>query len=806
MQLLWQDLKFGARLLGKAPGFSAVALIALALGLGATTAIFSVVDAVLLKPLPFRDPSQMLVIWEKNPAINRYKLFVAPANFEAWRSASRTTEMAAVQDVKMNLTGGPNGYIEPEELRVERVSWSLFNVLGVQPVLGRAFGPDEDQPGRYFSVILSHSLWQRRFAGDRGIVGKTIRLRDKPYTVTGVLPPDFAVMEPGIDVWIPLGFNFTDARLAAGRYWTIIARRKDSIERVRAEFDTIGAQQSLAMPALDKGWSPSIFVLEDELVGTVKRSLWVLLAAVGCLLLMACVNVANLLLSRGASRRKEIALRAALGASRRRVITQLLSESVLLSLGGGALGLLLAAAVIRVLAHSEIASVPRLAFATVDLRLFLFALAVSLATGVLFGAVPALQGSATNLNVALNEGGRGGTMGRGGRAMRNALVVSEVALAVVVLIGAGLLIRSFIRLRTVDLGFRQSGVLTLRIPLAGGRNAAAPKRVEFVQQVSERAAAMPGVTSVGAVSALPLTGLSAGSRFRIDGRPPMLDSQLPMALARPATPAYFRTIGIPLVAGREFAASDDAQSLPVILINRTLARRFWPEGSPIGARMALIDAENPRTWEIVGVVGDVKSEGMEKDDWPTIYQPFAQEPSFSPALVVRTAGPPLALASAIQREVRNLDPNQPLADVRTLEEIVSLSYSSARFNTGLLAVFAGIAFVLASVGIYGVISYDVNERVNEIGIRMALGAQPRDLLRLVVGQGARMAGYGIALGLLLSFALTRLMSSMLFGVNPTDAYTFASISILLALVALGASYLPSRRALALNPVSALRHE
>src|ERR1041385_9104334 len=477
MHLLWRDRRYGARLLWKAPGFTAVALLALALGMGATTAIFSVVDAVLLKPLPFRDPGRVLVIWERNPAINKFKLFVEPVNFLAWQKQSRTTEMGATQEVRINLTGGPNGHIEPEELKCERVTANLFDILGVQPLRGRTFLPDEDRPGGPLAALLSYELWQRRFAADPAIIGKTIRLRDQPYTVTGVLPAGFAVIEQGMDVWVPLALNPGDARAANAPFLNVIARQKTDLNRVRAELETIGAQMEAALPAINQGKRPSIFVLQDELVGSVKRSLWVLLGAVGCLLLMACVNVANLLLSRGASRRKEIALRAALGAGRRRLVTQLLSESVLLSLGGGALGILLASAVIRGLAHSGIESIPRLANATVDPRLFLFTLLTSLATGVVFGAVPAFQNSGERLSGALNEGGRGGTMGRGSRALRNAQIVSEVALAVVVLIGAGLLIRSFIRLRSKDLGFQPQGLLTMRLPMAGGRNIAPARRI-----------------------------------------------------------------------------------------------------------------------------------------------------------------------------------------------------------------------------------------------------------------------------------------------------------------------------------------
>jgi putative ABC transport system permease protein len=806
MHFFWQDLRYGARRLAKDPAFTAVALLALTLGMGSTATIFSVVDTVLLKPLPFRDAERLLVIWEKNPSQNRYRMFVAPANFLAWQKQSRAVEqMAALQEGRLNLTGGPNGHIDPEELKVERVTAGLFPLLGVEPKVGRTFRPEEDQPGRTNFVLLSHALWQRRFAGDPGIAGKTIRLRDQPYTVVGVLPPAFAVMEPGVEVFVPLGLNPSDTRIANARVLTVIARRRGPLEQVRAELDAVGAQMEQALPALDKGCRPSVFELGDELVSGVRQALWVLMAAVGCLLLMACVNVANLLLARGATRRKEIALRCALGAGRGRIAAQLLSESVLLALGGGALGLLLAAGAIYVLAHGGPAGVPRLAQAALDLRVFGFALGVSLVTGILFGLAPGMQASGSGLSMTLKEGGRGGTAGRAGRRMRNALAIAEVALAVVVLIGAGLLMRSFIRLRGVDPGFRPAGVLTVRVPLAGGRNAAGERRIAFFKQVTDRIATLPGVRAVGAVNVLPLTGLGVGATFAVEGRLAPSAEQRPLGLMRSVNSAYFGAMGIPLVAGRAPADSDTALSPPVIVVNQTLARRFWPGASAMGGRLA-IDQIGGRVAEIVGVVGDVKPDRINGAEWPTIYVPYAQGPAAAMTLAVRTAGAPLGLASAVTREVRQLDPDQPVADVRTMEEVVNLAVSGARFQTALLASFAGVAFLLAAVGIYGVISYDVSRRTNEIGIRMALGAQPADVQWLILGQGARLAVYGIVAGLLGAGVLTRWMGTMLFGVGPTDVWTYAAVSILLAVVALAASYVPSRRAMVPDPVIALRHE
>jgi len=817
MGLIGQDLRYGARLLRKSPGFSVIAVLVMALGIGATTAIFSVVDAVLLKPLPFRAPERLLVIWEKNPAQNQYKLFVAPVNFLEWRKQSQAMEsMAAFQVVHINLTGGPNGHVDPEELKCERVSAEMFQLLGVRPVLGRTFRPEEDLPGHADFALLSHSLWQRRFGGDPAIAGKAIRLRDQSYTVVGVLPAGFSVMTPEVDVWIPLGLSAFDPRSANNRFLTVIARLKAgaSEDRAQMELETIGSGMEQANPALNQGWRPSIFVLENELLGNVRQALWVLLGAVGFLLLMACANVASLLLARATTRRKEIAVRMALGAGRWRIVSQLLAESMILALSGGLLGMLLAWGGVGLMARLGQASIPRLAEARVDARLFLFTLCVSMATGILCGVAPALESSKANLNQALTEGGRSGTTGRAGRTMRSALVVVEVATAVLVLIGAGLLIRSFVRLRSVDPGFQPSGLLTLRVPLSGGRNNAAERRVAFFQQMVDLVATLPGVRAVGAVNGLPLTGLGVGSMFAVSGRPAPPTGQRPLGVLRSVTPGYFRAMGIPLLAGRGFADSDTKPAAPVIVVNQTLARRFWREGNPLGGRL-VVDIDG-RTAAIVGVVGDVKPERMEGEDWPTIYNPYAQVPVATMTLVVRTGdvrtgdvrtgGAPMALASAVEREVHQLDPDQPVADVRPMDAVMDQAVAGARFNTVLLGVFAAIAFALAAVGIYGVVSYDVSERTHEIGIRLALGAQRGNVLKLVVGQGARLAIYGIAAGLGAAWGLTRLMVTMLFGVKPVDFYTFAAISGLLGAVALGASYLPSRRAMALDPVTALRHE
>jgi putative ABC transport system permease protein len=798
------DLRFGVRLLRKSPGFTALALAALALGMGATTAIFSVVDTVLLKALPFRDPGRLLAVWEKDPALNRDRNFVAPINFLEWRRQSQTIQaFAGIHDLRLNIGGGSS---PPEEVKGERVSAALFPMLGVRPVVGRSFREEEDQPGRGMVALIGYDLWQRRFGGSLSLEGQSLRVRDRVYSVVGVLPSGFSVLEPDVEVWIPLALDPAD-RSNNGRYLTVIGRMRESagVSDVQREMEALGTAAEKALPAVNTGWRPSVFRLQDELTFDVRRPLWVLMGACGMLLVMSCVNVANLLLVRGSARRKEIAMRGAMGAPRSRLVVQLISESMLLAASGGLLGLLLAWGAVAMVARFGPAQVPRLSQASLDPRLFLFALAISVLSGIVFGIVPALHGSRGDLMAVLNEGGRSGTSGRAARATRQSLAVLEIAIAVILLIGAGLLVRSFIRLRGANPGFDPDNVLTLRLPM-GGRFSSAQRRIAFVDRIRERIATLPGVRLVSGTTALPLNGLSTGADFVVDGRPGPPPIRHPNGLLRSVTPEYFRTMRIPLVAGRFFTEADNRESKPVILVNRTLARQFWPDGSALGSRLVVETTGTSRTAEIVGVVGDVKPENFEGEAWPMIYNPYAQMPISGLSLVIRTDGPPMALAATVSNEIHRIDPEQIVADLRPMASVVDRAVAGARFNTALLVIFAGIAFVLASVGIYGVISYDVTERTNEIGIRVALGALPGDVLRMVLAQAARLAVAGIAIGLAGAFSLTRLMATMLYGVDPSDASTFAVISVLLAAVALAASYLPSRRAMSLEPVAALRHE
>jgi putative ABC transport system permease protein len=803
------DLRRGVRLWWKARGLAALAMVALALGIGAATAIFSVVNAVLLQPLPFREAGQLLAIFEKNIPQRKSDLYVAGINIYEWRRRSRTVSgIATIFDGSpMILTGGPSGRMEAEELKSERVSANLFPLLGVQPVLGRGFLASEDAPEPSNVAVLSYELWQRRFGADPSIPGKSIRLRGLNYTVVGVLPPGFSVIEPGVEVWTTLNFNINDPRVATGRSLTAIARLRSGVtfEQAVSEFDSMGASLEAAYPAIDSGYRAVVRPLAEQIVGQTRQALLVLLAAVGLLLAIACANVANLLLARGATRHKEIALRAALGATRIRILLQLLSESVVLSLAGGALGVVLATVAVAMVARLGPASLPRLAQIHADWRLLVFGIVLAFLTGILFGMAPALHISGANLNRALAESGRGGTAGRSGRALRSGLVVLEIALALVMLIGAGLLARSFTRLRAVDPGFEAAHLLTVRLQLAGGNNGAPPRRSAFLRNLLPRLQALPGVRGVGACNGLPLSGLDAGVMFAVADRSAPPPDERPMALTRSVTPDYFRVMGIPLSTGRGFSAADTAQATPVAIIDQALARRFWPGASPLGGRLAL-DWSPPVVAEVVGVVGSVKPETVQGEDWATIYSPYDQRPSPVTNIVIRTAGEPLALAAGVRDEVRRLDPEQPLGQMRTGEVIAADAVTGARFSTLLLGLFAGVAFVLAAVGIYGVVSYDVGEREQELGIRMALGAQKGDVLGLILAHAARLAALGVALGLGGALILTRLMASMLFEVHTRDLATYAAAAAGLAAVALAASYVPARRATGLDPVRALRHE
>jgi putative ABC transport system permease protein len=808
------EIRYAVRGFRKSPAFTAAALAALGVGMGAATAIFSVVDNALLKAVPFPQPDRLAVLWENNPSATPPKVMVAPANFLGWQQQARCFEsMAAIRDLPLNLIAGPNGRIEPEEIKAEMVSASLFPVLGIEPVLGRAFRPEEDRPGHDNVVLLSYDVWVRRFAGDRKILGKNVQLGYRTYTVVGILPPRFTVLEPQVEAWVPLALETTNVHVLNMRMLKVVARLRpgDTLDAARQELAAVGKRLEEDNPALDKGYEPAAYTMREQIVGRVEEPLLVIAAAVGLLLLMSCANVANLLLARGAGRQKEIAARMALGASRGRLIRQFLIEGLVLALAGGALGILLAGAGVAWLSRLGSETLPSLANAAPDLRLFAFALVISTFCGVIFGMAPAAQISSRRLNAALTATARGGTMSRSGRRLRNALVVSEIAIALLVLVGAGLLLRSFLGLRSYHPGYHSQGVLTLRIPMNAG-NAAAQRRVAFLGLLLDRLSVLPGVRGAAAVNALPLTDIDPGTPFTVADRPPLPLSEHPWAILRATTPYYFHTMGIPMLAGRDFTAADTADSPPVIIVDKVLADRFWPGGpaAALGGRISIDVATAGRVGEIVGVVGSVRPNSLEPDhiahQWPTIYNPYPQTPFSTMAVAVGTENDPRSLASAVERQIHALDPERPVMNIRSMDNIADSALAAPRFNSFVLIAFAGIAFVLATVGIYGVIAYDVSQRVHEMGIRMALGAQDGDILRLVLGQAASMAACGIAIGLAAALFASRFLEKMLYAVKPTDVYTFAGVPLALGAVAIAASYLPSRRAMRLDPMEALRHE
>ena len=803
LETFFQDLRYGLRSLRKKPGFTLTAVIAIALGIGANTAIFSLINGVLLRSLAYADPDRIVMVWERSVNATNPRNVVSPANFLDWQKQSRSFEhIAPVWNRPVNLTGG-NG--EPEEIKAELVGQGFFAVLGVQPITGRVFLPEENQAGNDLVVILSYELWQNRFGGDPRVVGQLATINGRQRTIVGVMPAGFHFLDNQVKVWMPLGLDAaTNYRETSGRFLSVVARLKPgvTVQQAQGEMTGIARQLEQTYVKFNAGWGVNIVPIHEQVVGEIRPILIVLLAAVAFVLLIACANVANLLLSRAATRQKELALRAALGAGRKRLVRQMLTESVLLAIIGGGLGALLAYWGIHLLISFGPDNIPRLSEINIDLRVLGFTFAISLVTGVLFGLIPALQASRPDLNDTLKEGARGST--GHSRMFRNLLVVAEVSLALVLLISAGLMIRSFLWLQSVETGFNARNVLTIRVQLPGKKYPEPHQIVEFFKQAQERIAALPGVQAVGAISYLPLTGPAARDGFKIVGQPEPAPGQEPPCEVRVITPSYFRAMGIPLLKGR-LLDERDGKEPRVLLINEALARKNFPNEDPIGKRIAVSWADGAID-EIVGVVGDIKEGALDKEPEPAIYWPHPREPYSGMAFVVRTSGDALRFSNAVQKQIRALDPEQPVADVRTMEQVISKSIARPRFNTLLLGIFSGVALVLASVGLYGVMSYSAAQRTQEIGIRMALGAKPGDILRLVVGHGMKLTAAGIVIGVIASFALTRVMSSLLFGVTATDLPTFLGVSTLLTGVALLANYIPARRATRVNPVVALRYE
>lgn len=809
MTTLLQDLRFGARMLWKRPGFTAVAVLTLALGIGANTAIFSLVNAVLLKPLPFPEAERLVMLWEDASRIGFPQNTPAPANFIDWKTQTQSFEgMAAGVWATYNLTG----YGEPQKLNGNAVSAELFNVLGARPALGRGFTAEEERPGSDNVVILSHGLWRDTFGGEPSVVGRDLILSGEKRTVVGVMPEGFQFLDPNVRLWVPLALSPEDWANRGGHYLTVVGRLKPgvTVEQADADVKAVMARISRDYPEQAAELGAYAMPLREQVSGRVRRPLLILVVAVAFVLLISCANVAGLLLARSAARRREIAVRVALGASRRRVVRQLLTESALLSAAGGAAGLLLALwsfAFLRQLVPPSLAASAPLA---VDGRALLFTLFVSLLTATLFGLAPALQASKAGPADALKQGGGRGAVGGGGRTLRGAFVVAEVALALVLLVGAALLIQSLQKLRGEYALNSPEQVLTLRTVLPDNRYRERARREGFYDAVLGRVRALPGVVSAGYTTSVPLAWKGGTSGFTVEGRAPGpgLGND---AVHRQVTAGYLEALGLRLKAGRYLAESDGAQAQRVAVVNEAMARTYFPNGDALGQRFKVGDADSERPWlTVVGVVGDLRQMGIEAPAKPEFYLPYRQvtyQQWFAPAhLVVRTSVEPASLVASVRREVYAVDPEQPVANVQTMAEILGEEAAQRRTGMILLAAFAGLALLLASLGIYGVLSFFVAQHTQEIGVRLALGARPRSILALVLGKGMRLALAGLALGLCGALLLTRLIESQLFGVSANDPLTYAGLALLLALIALLACYLPARKATKVDPMVALRYE
>ena len=804
METFLQDLRYAVRALLRAPGFTAAAVLTLALGIGANTAIFSVVNAVLLRSLPYPDPDRLVSVFH---FAKGNETTMSPANFEDLRAQATSYEaMAAYYGSGLTLTG------RDEAVRLEgaEVTGAFFDVLGVRPLLGRGFRPDENEAGKSDVAVLSHSLWKNRFAGDRGVVGRTVLLDGTPHTVVGVMPEGFS-FPARRDVWIPVTKDGAWGPGNRGAWWiSVIGRLKEGVtpERADTEARAVAARLEKAYPDVNTGVSFTALPAHEAIVGDVRGKLLVLLAGVGFVLLIACANVANLLLARSAARRGEIAVRIALGAGRGRLVRQFLTESAILGLLGGGAGLLLALYGTEVLVALKPQGIPRLDGVGVDGTVVAFTLGLSLLTGLLFGLVPALQLTRPGLVEELKEGGRGTQGGRRSARTRGALVLAQTALAVMLLAAAGLLLRSFLLLQGVDPGFEKGQALVFRVSVPGSAYDDA-RAVVFYDRLLERMRAIPGVQQAGAVMGRPMGGLGFGFSFEVDGWPEALPGQAPVMETRVATPDYFRAMGIPLLRGRAFTAADRAGSPQVVVLSESGVRKFFPNEDPMGKRIQLgwgLGEDRFAGGTVVGIVRDVKHFGLDEEEEPEIYLPHAQTPMKSMDVVLRTAVAPTSVLSAVRREVAALDPNVPVFKVETLEEVVGQSVSQPRFYTLLLGIFAAVALALAGIGIFGVTAYGVAQRTRELGIRMALGATAGEVVGLVVRQGMRVAAAGVALGLVGALLATRALRSMLFGVGAGDPITLVGVTAFLAAVALLACWIPARRAARLDPMAALRSD
>jgi len=812
VETLWQDLRFAARTLRKSPGFTAVAVLTLALGIGANSAIFSVVNAVLLRPLSYKDSDQLVQLIEHDQKRGIDFDWVSFPNFHDWAEQSKAFQyVAAYKFHAFNLTN----MSQAEMLFGIKASANLLPTLGAEPILGRNFRPEEDQPGRDHEVILSYDTWKQTFGADPQLIGKTITLNDEPYTVIGVMPASFT-FPPTVPITsslpsrktaflAPLGIAFNPDQ----RDWNmlgVIARLKSgaTIGQARANLDTVARNLELQYPAQNRGITVRVEPLLDQVVGDVRPALWIFLAAISLVLLVACSNVTNLLLARSTIRERELALRSSLGASRSRLVRQLLTESVLLGVAGGALGVLLAYAGIPLLTVLTPANLPRIEDVAIDGRVLAYTFVISVLTGIMFGLAPSLGVGHADVSQPL-KGQRSTPTAKHSR-LRSTLVVSEVALSLALLIGAGLMLKSFLRMERVDPGFRAEKLLTVWTILSEAKYPP-HQRAAFYEQAWQGIQALPGVKSVGAIDNLPLSGIHGGGPFTIEGHPTESDADAPSAYRCIVSVNYFRTMGIPLLHGREFTERDREGTPTMLMINEAAARRYWPGQNPVGSRLSFTTGRTQPTWlEIVGVVKDVLHDGLESPAKPTIYLPFLQSAQAFMVTVVRTDIDPTGLASAVRGAIAGVDKDQPVLMTRTMANIYSDSVAQRRFNTTLVVAFGTLALLLAVVGVYGLMAFAVTQRSHEMGVRIALGAERWDVVKLVLGQGLRLAFFGIAFGLAAAFFLTRFFSKLLFNVSQTDPATFIIVSLCLGGIALLASYIPARRAMRVDPMVALRYE
>src|SRR5262245_31268176 len=806
MRTLFQDLRFGARMLFKNPGFTLIAVVTLALGIGANTAIFSMVNAVLLRALPYPEPGRLVRFWESNPGRGWLDFAVSAPNFADWRKQQSVCEqLAAYEFNNLNFTGDG----EPERVAALRVTSNFFSVLGVAPAHGRTFLPEEEQSGRNHVAILSEGLWRRRFGADPNLIGRQIQLGGESYTVVGVTPPGFQFTQ-GIELWAPLTLAPAGANRPTGHNLSVIGRLKSgvSLAQAQASMGAIARQLEQQYPESNTGWGVGMSAFYDWIVPEqIRRSMLMLFAAVGFVLLISCANVANLLLARASARRLEMAIRAAMGASRWRVTRQLLTESVLLSTLGGFVGSLLAFWCTSLIKASTALNIPRLNETRLDVKALGFTFLIALGAGLIFGLAPAWQASRLALNETLKEGGRSGGGGKRQR-LRGALVIAEVALALTLLVGAGLMIRSFMRLQNVPLGFAPNHVLTMRLALPMAKYGQGASRVNFFDQLLQRLRATPGVIDASAITHLPLAGGGSwAEEFTLEGRDAASSGTPLPAEVSAVTPRYFHTMGVPLLAGRDFTEQDRGafwfgESPWTAIVNETFARRYWPNDNPIGKRFRFGD--NP-FGAVIGVVGDVRSLSLEREAQPAIYFSYGHFSLPALTIVVRASAPPEAMTAALRAQVYALDHDLPVYNIRPMEQIVSNAAGQPRFQTLLLGLFSAAALSLAAIGIYGVMAYTVTQRTHEIGVRMALGARTRDVLQHVLGQGMKLVLMGATLGLAGAFVAARALKSMLFGVSTADPLTFAAVTVFLALVAFAACWIPAWRATKVDPLVALRH-